>query len=187
VRADTRRKEKSGGPLLDFFDLVTDVIDLRSFSNLWYWIVLAILWSSLSHWVLGIPYDMVQRARRGRGQAEADLRALAEINVRRILGFADLSGTAMVAVSAFVMTSLIVLGWGYRVEFAQALVLLVLPLILVAGLTIRTARKVRSEGYDDLHARLRRHRIAVQAMGIVFIFVTAFWGMYTNVTVSPLH
>jgi len=34
---------------VDFLDLVTEVIDLRSFSNLWYWIVLAILWSSLSH------------------------------------------------------------------------------------------------------------------------------------------
>jgi len=23
-------------------------------------------------------------------------------------------------------------------------------------------------------------------MGVLFIFVTAFWGMYTNVTVGPL-
>jgi hypothetical protein len=49
---------------VDFLDLVTEVIDLRSFSNLWYWIVLAILWSSLSHWTLGVPYHIVTRARR---------------------------------------------------------------------------------------------------------------------------
>jgi hypothetical protein len=48
---------------VDFLDLVTEVIDLRSFSNLWYWIVLAILWSSLSHWTLGVPYHIVTRAR----------------------------------------------------------------------------------------------------------------------------
>jgi hypothetical protein len=172
---------------LDFFDLVTEVIDLRSFSNLWYWIVLAILWSTLSHWVVGIPYHMVQRARRGDETTEADLRALAEINTRRILDFAKLSGTAMVASSAFVVTSLLVLGWGYRVEFAQALVLLVLPLILVAALTMRTARVLHDSGFENLHNRLRNPRFAVQVMGICFIFVTAFWGMYTNVTISPLR
>lgn len=165
---------------MDFFDLVTEVIDRRSFSNLWYWIVLAILWSTLSHWVVGIPYHMVQRARRGDAETEADLRVLAEINTRRILDFAELSGTAMVASSAFVLTSLILLGWGYRVEFAQALVLLVLPLVLVAGLTVRTARVLQDSGFEHLFVRLRNHRFAVQAMGIFFIFGTAFWGMYVN-------
>jgi hypothetical protein len=60
---------------LDFLDLVTEVIDLRSFSNLWYWIVLAILWSSLSHWTLGVPYHIVARARRGDERAAGHARA----------------------------------------------------------------------------------------------------------------
>lgn len=187
MRGDKNVCSVIGRTLLDFFDLVTEVIDLRSFSNLWYWIVLAILWSTLSHWVMGIPYHMVQRARRGDETTEADLRALAEINARRILDVSELSGTAMVALSTFVVSSLIVLGWGYRVEFAQALVLLVLPLILVSGLTLRTARVLQDTGFDRLHIRLRNHRFAVQAMGVCFIFVTAFWGMYTNVTISPLR
>jgi hypothetical protein len=186
VRRDQDAAATRADPL-DFLDLVTDVIDLRSFSNLWYWIVLAILWSTLSHWVIGIPYHMVQRARAGDETTEADLRVLAEINTRRILNFAELSGTAMVASSAFVVTSLMVLGWGYRVEFAQALVLLVLPLILVAGLTIRTARLLRSSGFEDLHVRLRNHRFLVQGMGICFIFVTAFWGMFVNVRGGWFH
>ncbi len=44
--------------------LIFDLIDMRSFSNLWYWIALAVTWSSTSHWVLGVPFDMVLRARR---------------------------------------------------------------------------------------------------------------------------
>jgi hypothetical protein len=172
---------------LDFLDLVTQVIDLRSFSNLWYWIVLAILWSTLSHWVMGIPYDLVQRARNGDEGSLQDLRALAEINSRRILKLADLSGTAMVAVSAFVVTSLVVLGWIYRVEFCQAILLLMLPLLLVTALSVRTARTMRDTGFEDLPVRLRNHRLMVQGMGIVFIFLTAFWGMYVNVSVSRLY
>jgi hypothetical protein len=172
---------------LDFFDLVTQVIDLRSFSNLWYWIVLAILWSTLSHWVMGIPYDLVQRARQGDEASQQDLRTLAEINCRRILKLADLSGTAMVAISAFVITSLVVLGWAYRVEFCQAIVLLVLPLLLVTMLSVRTARIMQDSGFEDLPLRLRNHRLMVQGLGVVFIFLTAFWGMYVNVSVSRLY
>lgn len=172
---------------MDFLDLVTQVIDLRSFSNLWYWIVLAILWSTLSHWVMGIPYDLVQRARHGDEVSQNDLRVLAEINCRRILALAGLSGTVMVAVSAFVITSLLVLGWVYGVEFCQAIVLLLLPLILVTALSVRTARLMTENGFEDAALMLRRHRLMVQGMGVAFIFVTAFWGMYVNVSVSRLY
>jgi hypothetical protein len=69
---------------VDVLDRRFEVIDMRSFSNLWYWIALASLWSSVSHWVLGIPHDMIQRARREGGQAEADVEDLARININRL-------------------------------------------------------------------------------------------------------
>ena len=53
------------GLSLDWYDSVFEVIDLRSFSNLWYWIGLAVFWSSVSHWILGVPYDSIMRAKRG--------------------------------------------------------------------------------------------------------------------------
>ena len=172
---------------MDFLDLVTEVIDLRSFSNLWYWIVLAVMWSSLSHWVLGIPYHIVQRARRGHVESQRDLLLLVEVNARRILEFAALSGTLLVAASGFALSALMVLGWAYGVEFAQAIVLLLLPLLAVTGLSFVTAHQVQNAEIDQLYLRLRNHRIIVQLMGVISIFITAFWGMYTNVTVSPLH
>ena len=46
---------------MDFYASVSEVIDLRSFSNLWFWIALAVMWSTVSHWVMGVPWDMVQR------------------------------------------------------------------------------------------------------------------------------
>ena len=49
-----------------------------------------------------------------------------------------------------------------------------------------TARKLRRDGYENIARTLRLHRVTVQIMGVLFIFVTAFWGMYTNVTVGPL-
>jgi hypothetical protein len=171
---------------VDFLDLVTEVIDLRSFSNLWYWIVLAILWSSLSHWTLGVPYHIVARARRGDAQADHDMVALARINAERILAQNAQFAPVMLGLATFIATALAVTGWAYGVEFAQAVFLLLFPALLVGGLSILTARKLREEDYADVARRLRIHRTYVQMMGVVFIFITAFWGMYTNIAVGPL-
>ena len=185
VRPRQNKNERSGASV-DFLNLVTEVIDLGSFSNLWYWIVLAILWSTLSHWVLGVPFHVVLRANRGHAQSAADMHTLAEINVRSILTTTDAAGPVLVGIAAFIATGLAVLGFWYGVEFCQAVLLLFLPLIAVGGLSVLTARRLAARGFDDLARTLRRHRMMVQAMGVVFIFVTAMWGMYTNVTFGPL-
>ncbi|MEC7258626.1 MAG: component of SufBCD complex, partial [Pseudomonadota bacterium] len=49
---------------MDWYSSIFELIDMRSFSNLWFWIALAVTWSTTSHWVLGVPFDMVNRARR---------------------------------------------------------------------------------------------------------------------------
>lgn len=171
---------------MNFLELATEVIDLRSFSNLWYWIALAALWSTASHWVVGVPFDMVTRARRGHERSFHDMRVLAEVNVNRILAMVELSGTAMVVFVTFLVTSLAILGWGYGVEFCQAVFLLLSPMVLVALLNIRTARILRDTGFEDVAGRLRLHRLFVQMIGVVAIFVTAMWGMWTNLNYGAL-
>lgn len=173
---------------MDWTRTVFEVIDMRSFSNLWFWIALAVLWSSASHWVLGVPFDMVARARRAGGQTAADLDTLAHINARRILYIARVAGLWLTAIAAFLLGSLTTLGFWFRVEFAQAILLLALPMTVVGWLSLRTARAIETQ--DDrgpaLWRRLSRHRMAVQAVGVVAIFVTAMWGMYQNLNASTL-
>lgn len=168
-------------------DLLLQLIDLHSFSNLWYWIALAVTWSSASHWVLGIPYDMVIRARRHGGEAMEDLQALARVNVNRLLYIVREAGLALICVVAFLLTMLALLGFYYKVEFCQAVFLLVFPLSFVGTLSIRTARKIQefADAGEALCKRLHRHRIAVQAIGMVSIFVTAMWGMLQNFSLLP--
>jgi len=173
---------------LDWYDVVFEVIDMRSFSNLWYWIALAVLWSTASHWVIGVPYDMVQRARRRGGQAERDLEDMVRINVNRLLHIGEVAGAWLLAsVSAFV-SALAVLGFWYGVEFAQALFFFALPMAVVGGLSMNTARRIGTERIrgEVLRRRLGRHRMLVQAIGMVSVFVTAMWGMYQNLALGPL-
>lgn len=157
---------------------------MRSFSNLWFWIVLACVWSMASHWVLGVPFDMVVRARRHGGQAESDLEDLVRIYTNRMLYIADVSGLWLLGFGCFALTMLAMLGFWYRFDFAQAVLLLAFPLSLVGLLSLSTARLIRREGStgERLRKRLTRHRLYTQIIGMFSIFVTALWGMFQNIS-----
>jgi hypothetical protein len=173
---------------LDWYSNLIETIDLRSFSNLWFWIALAVVWSSASHWVLGVPYDMVLRANRHGGQAEADLEDITRVNVNRLLYIARISGLWILGITCFILSALVVLGFHYDVEFAQAVFLLAFPMSLVGALSLSTARLIEIEQLngEGLRKRLARHRLYTQMIGTASIFVTAMWGMYQNLSLGVL-
>ena len=174
---------------MDWYETVFEVIDMRSFSNLWYWIALAVLWSSVSHWVLGVPFDMIIRARRKTdGEAMSDLDDLVRVNVRRTLYIAETAGSWILLFGSAVFTALLLLAVFYDLEFAQAVILLAAPLGLLGGLSVWTSRKIQAEGDqgEALVRRLMKHRFLTQMIGVIAIFVTAMFGMYKNLYVGPL-
>ncbi|MBC2835555.1 component of SufBCD complex [Paragemmobacter straminiformis] len=172
---------------MQWYDKIFELIDLRSFSNLWYWLGLSIFWSTVGHWVLGVPHDMIRRAEnRDDPHALHDVEALAAIYVRRLLFITRTAGVWLVAGLSFVLSGLGLLAVAYRVEFAQALLCLLLPATVIFLLTLRTARLIEA---GDTHGpallrRLRRHRMVVQIMGMVAIFLTAVFGMYQNMLIG---
>ena len=99
-----------------------------------------------------------------------------------------LSGTLLVWILSFGLSTLAILGWGYDVEFAQAVFLLAFPMSIVGLLSVGTARRIRNEHLagEDLRRRMWRHRVYTQMVGVVAIFVTAIWGMYQNMSVGAL-
>lgn len=173
---------------MDWQTIVFEVIDMRSFSNLWFWIILAVMWSTSSHWILGVPFDMIGRAQRNGGQAAIDLHDLTRIHVNRVLHIADTAGTALVALGFFLLTALLLLGVVYDVEFAQALFLLGAPTSAVWALNLRLARRIRTHDLEGeaLCVALQRQRFYTQLIGMASIFVTAMWGMYQNLAHGAL-
>jgi hypothetical protein len=174
---------------VELIDTVFEVIDMRSFSNLWFWIVLAVLWSSTSYWVLGVPFDMIQQARREGGSVQQDLEDLVRINTSRLLMMVDRSGVIGTALLCFWGSGLALLAFHYHVEFAQALFLLLAPLSLVVWLSVRACRRIAAGGMDAeaLHRALIRHRRATQVIGMLAICVTALYGTWQNVNVSIIN
>ena len=173
---------------MNLYQVLFELIDMRSFSNLWYWIMLAVMWSSASHWVLGVPFDLISRARRQGGQWQQDLEALVRINTGRMLYIVQTAGIWLVAFLCFLLTALLVLAIYYRVEFAQAVLFLLVPMCILSALSLRTARMIEAgeNAGTALHRRLVRHRISTQALGMVSIFVTSMFGMYVNLNIGVL-
>ena len=80
------------------------------------------------------------------------------------------------------------LGFVYKVEFAQAVFLIAAPLTVVGLMSVATARRIAEEGDrgEALRRRLALHRVGVQVIGMISTFVTAFWGMLQNFNISIL-
>jgi hypothetical protein len=168
---------------LNWYQTLLDLIDMRSFSNLWYWISLGVIWSSASHWVLGVPYDMVHRARREQGQALEDLETMVRIQASRMLHASRNHGALLIGIVCFMVTVLALLAFAYDTEFAQAVLFLFVPLCILGYLSLRTSVKIEAgDGQGDrLFRRLGWHRLSVQVLGMLSIFFTSLFGMYVNI------
>ena len=155
------------------------VIDIRSFGSIWFWIVVALFWSAVTQTIMGASYDLIVRARRSGGQALSDMQVLVEIQSRRITVLMDRVGHWVVA---FVMGGLaltFMLAFAYRIELAQAIFTLLLPLSIIRLMSLRLAYNIqRKKLQGDLLIRaLLRHRFWLQLLGVLTIFSAATWGM----------
>ena len=165
---------------LEILKVLREVIDMGSFTALWYWIVVAAVWSSSSHFVMGVPYDMLIRARRHGGRAVEDFELMVQLSARRITGYMDVGGPWFLGVFAFVLAMLATLGFWYERELAQAMFFLMAPLTTVGFLSVAAARRVQHEALtgEALFVLIRQTRFWIQINGMLAIMVTMMWGFY---------
>lgn len=167
---------------MSLYKLMVEFIDLRSFSNLWYWIALCAIWAKAMYWGLGVPYDMVRAARRGGDHALQDLETMARITTARMLAKSRGLGPWLVGLVSFTITVLGLLGFAYHSDLAQAVLFLFLPLCVLGYLSLSAALRVEGkEGQGEaLIALLTRHRHTVQLLAIISIGATVIFGLYVN-------
>jgi hypothetical protein len=167
---------------------IFEFIDTRSFTSIWFWMAVAVMWSSLSHYVMGVPFDMVVRARRQGGRAQEELEWMVRLQVARRVHVAEVSGLLLVALTTAGITVLGLLCFYYRLQFAQALFLLLLPASMVGVLGVLAARRLERAPLqgEALCAFLGRQRMMVQGIGVLSIIVTAAWAIWTIMSTSVL-
>lgn len=167
---------------LDWTETIVRVIDLRTFSSIWYWLAVAVSWAVASHWLIGVPFDLLYRARRADPHHVADLEAITDVNVRRFTNLVDMAGPWLLGFVVFVLTALCMAGFFYGLELAQGMFILGLPLSIVMLLNVLVAKDLAHrplQGAALVH-RLFRLRIWSQAVGMIALFFTAMYGMWFN-------
>ena len=167
---------------------IFQLIDLRTFSNVWYWLAVAVTWSTVCHWIIGVPFDLIHRARRNGGQAAQDLELIVDINVRRLMTISDMAGIWLTGLFGFVLAGLASMGFYYGFELAQGFFFLALPLGFVGMITMRRSRyyAVKRPSGKALAQDLMKLRFWIQVLAVGAIFVTAMFGMYHNLSSTPL-
>lgn len=151
------------------------------FQSPWYWVLHVVVWAVACARTMGVPYDMVVRARRiPEVAARVDL--LAGLAAARIAGAADAAGPAIAAVTGFVLAGIGGLGFWTGIEAAQAVFFLLAPLAAIGCSQVRLATRIRGGDLAGpaLVAALDWRRVFHQAI--------AFFGMGAAVAVaSVLH
>lgn len=139
-----------------------------SFQSPWYWVLHVVVWTLACYRTLGVPHDMLLRARRDPAVA-GRVDQLAHLTVERVTGIHDRMGAAIAGGVGFVLAALMSLGFVARLETAQAALALVLPLAVISYSKLRLALAVKRKGMDgpELVLALARRRVWHQVIAVV--------------------
>jgi hypothetical protein len=142
-----------------------------SFQSVWYWLLTLLVWTVVTNRILGVPYDMILRARRLPEVAER-VDQLAHIHAARIAGLSDGAGPVLAVAGGFALAALYGIGFVEGVEIGQAAFVLAFPLAAIAYSTMGLALAVRGRDFrgEALIRVLARRRFWHQLIAVLAIF-----------------
>ena len=145
-----------------------ETLAAASFQSIWYWVLHAVVWTLACYRTLGVPLDMLHRARRSP-EIAGRVDVLAGLASARIGAAHDAAGVPLAAISAFLLTSLALIGFGLGIEVAQASFLLLAPLAVIGYSKLRLALAVRRRrlGGSELVLALARRRVWHQFIAVL--------------------
>ncbi|MEO0999376.1 MAG: component of SufBCD complex [Pseudomonadota bacterium] len=146
-----------------------------SFTAVWYWVFLALSWSRVAHYVMGVPFDAVQRAERVGGAFVEDVDRMAEANARRFVSLMRYAGVWLIGVGTFFLTGIVVLALVFDNQAAQAVAVIALPQAVVGWYTWRLSERVLDAPLtgEALWRALARRRFWNQVAGFVSLCAAA--------------
>ena len=161
--------------------LIADILSSRSFLSIWYWIFLAVCWAQLTHFTLGIGFHDVRHADRVRGQAMADLETMVAINLRNTMPMLKNYGAVLVGVMTFMLSVFLTIGLAFNFELMQAIGLFWFFLCILGIVSWKFMLRLEAEQPkgSDLVKAIQRHKLVKQIIGVLALFLTAFYGLLT--------
>lgn len=152
----------------------------NSFFNLWYWLFVAVFWSRITYYSIGVSLNDVRLAYRKPSEGMADFETLMVINVKRYNELFTAYGVVIISVFFFILASVITMGVVYRIEFMFAFALLWGFGGAATGMSFRFAHKLaRNPLFGETLIRAYfRHQTAKQILGFFAITLTSIVGLF---------
>lgn len=181
------------------FDSLIGFLDSRSFGTVWYWLVVIGTWSLTGRSVIGVPTEILSRARaalaEGQGNAPVVLHLLDWLSlVLPRWRLERREGAVFLAATGFALTSLAIMGIRYDLELALASFLLLFPFAILSWMRVALARRLMpvleaaeqgAQPIPDAAAEAVRrmviHRRLVTVLSMAAVAVTALWGALWSV------
>ncbi len=159
-------------------------LDFTAFTSVWFWVILVLVWAVTSQYILGIPFSDLQRAAKADADAQEEALTRLFAQAQRVAPPAIATIRLGLALGAgFAVGFWAVAAFGYGNEPLQAVFLLVVPLWPVLLLRVRFARSISGARPDfaQVYTKLRWIRFWTFCIGVLTLFLTAFWGLIFNI------
>lgn len=169
-------------------EIFIELFRTKSFDNIWYWMLLAVSWSLVTHWTMGVGNQDAREARDKGGKYLSNFETLVGIHCERTRESVERYGPSVVLVISFVLAMLATLGFWFWILFAQALFLLLFPLCLTTLASIMFANRQMREPLAgrELIRRYGKLRLLKQTIGVFAICTTSFWGAIVTFRVPSI-
>lgn len=143
--------------------------------------IVIVEWSMLTYFIHGVPVNTIMRS-RNHPEALQDMHGMFELYRRRWMRSTSSDASVPLGFAAFFFAGLVVLGFRFNVELAQAAFGLLFPMVFVVWMN---SRRLKTSFHNDLSEHnLRRFllgtRRRIQSFGLFWVFILSIWGTYQN-------
>lgn len=165
---------------------IFEYFEYRSFSSIWYWIVVILFWTRVTGRPLGVPADILRGATAADANSVAQIEHLLLVNVPRIAQVWYEAGALFIGIGAFGLASLAPMFWLYQSEPAAALLVILVPMGIWGFLRLRLAQHILATNPElpEICAMLGWHRFWLHILAAFSIFAAAIIGMYFNILLA---
>ena len=186
----TRRPRFTGPDRKDclLLSLISEFLDFSTFFSIWYWVFLALAWSSRTHWTLGAPFDSVVRAEKRGGRWEDDLDAIVHAMAARFAMFMQHGGPWVVGIAMFLLAGLVTACVVTQNEMVRGITAFAVPMMIAEFGDIRLALRIERTGLRgyDLRRALVWRRFLNQVTGLFSLILAATLAVITLVQTQQL-
>ena len=162
---------------------LTKFLNANSFNNVWFWVLVSIIWLKSINFTFGVTISQIQKAQISGGSALIDIETIILINSRRRTEYINRFGLWIISIGMFLLSATATLGFWFSYELMQASTFLLVKLYYSYFSTLSLASKIKTKKLigTDLCKAYLRCKNQKQFFGLLIILFISFFSSYYSI------